>query len=331
MVEWRRGRPEKKEYVHICYTSRLMEGIPFRRLVLNGLKTVVGDRSANWLDHLVIGWRYGDAIGAKLCKSGQVFKKFKFAEWEANYLPECCLCGAGRHAEFLNPAAIRLLPAEGCLHVITADTCITNNGQLQLMLNAGLNHIPMKALDEGVALEEVEQAVDCILASNRCDMELSMEEETEVKKVVMKDAEKRLREYRISHRYITEEPFNSIAVRSEVEWLTKRYLVCLTEKAPHMPTFVCVNFIIKLALARVSGPDFVQLPEQPSAAAARLREAATAIAPIGAMAEKMPLPHLMVVYKAHKEAFRWITNTVGTVLSGVADVCTRVPSKAPVS
>ncbi|GBG73550.1 hypothetical protein CBR_g16893 [Chara braunii] len=219
------------------------------------------------------------------------------------------------------PCRDQVLPTEGCLHVITADTGITINGQLQLMVNAGLNHIPMKALDESVVLEEVELIVDNILATSRCDMELSMEEEREVKKVVMRDAEKRMREYRISHRHIVEEPFNSIAVRSEVEWPTKRFLVCPTDKAPHTPTFVCVNFIRKLALARVSGLDFGQLPGQTSVVAARLKEEANAIAPIGAATDKMPLPHLMVVYKAHKETFRWITNTVGNVLSGVADVC----------
>ncbi|GBG67304.1 hypothetical protein CBR_g443 [Chara braunii] len=320
-VAWKRGRPERKEYVHVSYTSRLMEAVPFKRLVINDLKTVIGEKIVDWLDDVVIGWRYCDPIGAKLCKSGQVFKKFKFVKWEASYLPECCQCGVGRHAEFLNPAAIRLLPADGCLHVITSDMGITNNGQLQLMLNAGLNHIPMKALNGSFALEEVEQVVDCILATNRCDMELSMEEERKVKKVVMKSAEKGLKEYRTSHRHITEEPFNNIAVRSEVEWLTKRFLVCPTDKAPHTPTFVRVNFIRRLALARVSRPDFVQLLEQPSTVAAQLKEVATAIAPIGVTIEKMPLPHLMVVYKGHKESFKWITNTAGTMLSEVANVC----------
>ncbi|GBG65855.1 hypothetical protein CBR_g53827 [Chara braunii] len=143
------------------------------------------------------------------------------------------------------------------------DTGITNNGRLQLMLNAGLNHIPMRALDEDYAVGELDEALDILLTTRRCHAELSMEEERQVKNVAMEEIRRRIKNYHLRHMHIAEEPINNVAVRKEIEWLTGRYLVCPTDKAPPTPTFVCINFIRRLALERLSGPDFVPLQRPP--------------------------------------------------------------------
>ncbi|GBG67020.1 hypothetical protein CBR_g78799 [Chara braunii] len=298
---WRRKEREQDQFVHVRYTSRLMEAIPLRSMVLEALRQVMGERSADWLEDVIIGWRYDEALGTKICKPAAVFRKFKTGEWEAGYIPEFCQCGARRHAEFLNAATIKMLPEEGTSHVVTNDTGITNNGQLQLMLNAGLNHIPLRALDEEFALDEVEVALDKILTTRRCDEELSLGEERWVKTLVRENAKKRVKSFRTKHMHITSEPINSTAVRSEIDWLTSRYLGCPTDKAPHTPTFVCINFIRKLALQRLSGPDFIPLPDSPEQVVARLVQEAAAFTHEGH--EALPLPHLMTVYKAHKQAF----------------------------
>ncbi|GBG61735.1 hypothetical protein CBR_g23250 [Chara braunii] len=314
---WRRREREQDQFVHIRYTSRLMEAVPLRSMVLQALRQVMGERSANWLEDVVIGWRYDEALGAKVCKPARVFRKFRMNEWEAGYVPEFCQCGTGRHAESLNTATIKMLPEEGTLHVITNDTGVTNNGQLQLMLNAGLNHIPLRALDEEFTLDEVEVALDKILTTQRCDEELSLK-----KTIVRENAKKCIRSFQTKHMHITGEPINSVAVRSKIEWLTSRYLVCPTDKAPHTPTFVCINFIRRLALQRLLGPDFTPLPDLSEQEAARLVREASAFTHIGH--EALPLLHLMTVYKAHKQSFRWITNSAGSVLSPVADICERL-------
>ncbi|GBG83558.1 hypothetical protein CBR_g37275 [Chara braunii] len=283
------------------------------------IAAVKGDRSADWQEDVIIGWRYDEPLGAKICKSAKVFRKFKLNEWEAEYISEYCQCGAGRHAEFLSAASIRLLPEERTMHVITNDTGVTNNGQLQLMLNAGLNHIPLRALDEEFTIDEVELTLEKILTTRRCDEELSMEEGRRVKGIVLKNARRCIKNYRTKNMHITGEPINSMAVRSELRWLTSRYLICPTDKAAHTPTFVCINFIRKLALHRLSEPDFTLLPEEPTQVATRLLQEAAAITHVGH--ELLPLPHLMTVYKAHKQTFRWITNTAGLVLPPVAGVC----------
>ncbi|GBG69099.1 hypothetical protein CBR_g3797 [Chara braunii] len=192
-LAWRKAKKEKREFVHIRYSSRLMEGVLLRRFVIEGLGQVMGEKSKNWLDEVVIGWKYDEPIAAKICKPGRVFRKFKLAEWEVSYNPNSCTCGAGRHAVFLNPAAIRLLPTERVMHIITTDTGVMNNGQLQLMMNAGLNNIPMRALDEEFALCEIEEALSHILTTRVCDEELSMKEEKIVKNYVMEKARTAIR------------------------------------------------------------------------------------------------------------------------------------------
>ncbi|GBG89745.1 hypothetical protein CBR_g49597 [Chara braunii] len=316
---WSREGKEQDQFVHIRYTSRLMEAVPLRRMVLEALRQVKGDRSADWLEDVIIGWRYDEPLGAKICKPAKVFRKFRLNEWEAEYISDYCQCGAGRHAEFLSAASIRLLPEERTMHVITNDTEVTNNGQLQLMLNAGLNHIPLRALDEEFTIDEVELALEKILTTRRCDEELSMKEERCVKGIVLKNARRCIRNYRTKNMHITGEPINNVAVRSELEWLTSRYLICPTDKAPHTPTFVCINFIRRLALHRLSEPDLTLLLEEPAQVVARLLQEAATTIHVGH--ELLPLPHLMTVYQAHKQTFRWITNTAGMVLSPVAGVC----------
>ncbi|GBG86815.1 hypothetical protein CBR_g42098 [Chara braunii] len=140
--------------------------------------------------------------------------------------------------------------------------------------------------------------------------------------IARENTKKSIRSFRAKHMHITGEPINSVAIRSEIEWLTSRYLVCPTDKAPHTPTFICINFIRRLALQRLSGPDFTPLPDPPEQEAARLMREAAAFTHIGH--EALPLPHLMAVYKAHKQSFRRITNSAGSVLSPVADMCDRL-------
>ncbi|GBG83327.1 hypothetical protein CBR_g37040 [Chara braunii] len=185
--------------------------------------SVMGERSATWLEDVVIGWRYGEALGAEVCKPVRVFRKFRMNGWEARYVPEFCQYGTGRHAEFPNTVTIKMLPEEGTLHVFTNDTGIMNNGQLQLMLNAGLNHIPLRSLDEEFTMDEVEVALDKILTTQRCDEELSLGEDRQVKVIVRENAMKFIRNFRTKRMHILGEPINSMAVRGEIEWLTSRY------------------------------------------------------------------------------------------------------------
>ncbi|GBG61246.1 hypothetical protein CBR_g19778 [Chara braunii] len=180
----------------------------------------------------------------------------------------------------------------------------------------------MRTLDEDSALEEIEEALGCILTTKVCDEQLSMEEEKLVSNFVISKAKSCIKQYHAQHRHIAKEPINSVPVRKEINWMTERFLACPTYKVPHTPTSVCVNFIRRLAMERLSGLDFIPLQQQPATIGSKLAKEVSAFVLIKHAEENLPLPHLMVVYKAHKESFRWITNTTGTILSPAADVYT---------
>ncbi|GBG63676.1 hypothetical protein CBR_g38988 [Chara braunii] len=115
------------------------------------------------------------------------------------------------------------------------------------------------------------------------------------------------------------EPFKHPTVKRELAFLTVRFLICPTDKAPNTPAFVCKNFIRKLALQRPSGPEFDCIPMPHEAIVSRIRGELAAFPALPAAATT--LPYLMAVLKAHKGSFRWITNTTNFVISPAADLC----------
>ncbi|GBG64134.1 hypothetical protein CBR_g40581 [Chara braunii] len=148
-----------RQFVHVLYANRHMEVVPKRKLVIKELKAFAGEEADDWLEDVTIGWRYHEPLGSMVCKSGKVFRKFRIDEWQMKYSASECCCGEGRHAMFLNPTSVKLLPERERQHVITTDTNITDNLRFMKMLSNGLNHIHLKALDLEDAMEELEKAL----------------------------------------------------------------------------------------------------------------------------------------------------------------------------
>ncbi|GBG77882.1 hypothetical protein CBR_g25814 [Chara braunii] len=80
------------------------------------------------------------------------------------YDPEQFPCRARRYADMRSNWSIELLHNEGCTHVITLDSSITDNPLLQGFINTGLNHIPFMALDVEEAMGELERFQDNLFA-----------------------------------------------------------------------------------------------------------------------------------------------------------------------
>ncbi|GBG80796.1 hypothetical protein CBR_g31352 [Chara braunii] len=262
---WEKQKSECDEFLHLRYTSRVMEPLSIRRL-LNEI-----------------------------------------------------LARSRRYADMRSDSSIRLLQNEGCTHVITLDTSITGNPLLQGIINSGLNHIPCMALDVDEAESEVDDFLDRLFTTVMELRDLTTSTRSFLRRIVLKKAKGRITKYREEHRHVTAEPFEHSAVKRELEFLTGRFLICLTDKAPNTPAFVCKNFIRKMAFQRLSGPEFVSIAPPPAAVIARIQGELSAIPalPIASAA----LPYLMTVFKAHKGTFRWITNTTNTVVSPAADLC----------
>ncbi|GBG72900.1 hypothetical protein CBR_g12620 [Chara braunii] len=282
-----------------------------------------GEDSGRWdgdmAEHTMIGWTYNTSIASRLCRPAEVFRDFDVAQWMEAYDPEHCPCRSRRYVDMRNRASIDLLQCEGHTHVITPDSSITDNPLLQGIINSGLNHIPCMALDVNEAENEMGGFLDRLMAEVMELRELTTSTQSFLRRVILRKAKARMTKYKEQHRHVTAEPFEHPALKRELEFLTGRFLICPTDKAPNTPAFVCKNFIRKLAFQRLSEPEFASIAAPPASVIARIQGELSAM-PALPMAPPT-LPYLMTVFKAHKDAFRWITNTAGTVVSPAADLC----------
>ncbi|GBG67480.1 hypothetical protein CBR_g615 [Chara braunii] len=208
---------------------------------------------------------------------------------------------------------------KGCTHVITLDSSITDSPLLHNIINEGLNHIPCMALDVEEAIAELGKFLDKLFVRIMKLRDLTDSTRSFLRRIILKGAKGKMERYRETHRHITAEPFEHPVVKRELAFLTSKFLICPTDKAPNTPAFVCKSFIGKLAFQRLSGPEFASIPMPPAAVVSLIRGELSAFRALPATATS--LPYLMAVLKAHKGTFRWITNTANTVISLAADVC----------
>ncbi|GBG62116.1 hypothetical protein CBR_g29316 [Chara braunii] len=316
---WKRQKSDCDVFLHLKYTSRVMEPFSIRKMVNEILARIIGDDTATWLECTMIGWTYNASIASRLCRPVEVFCDFDVAQWMEVYDPELCPCRSRRYADMRNPASLNLLQSERHTHVIMLDSSITDNPLLQGIINSGLNHIPCMALDVDVAENEVGDFLDRLMTRVLELRELTASSQSFLRRVILRRARAKMSKYKEQHRHVSVEPFEHSAVKRELEFLVGRFLICPTHKAPNTPVFVCKNFIRKLAFHRLSGPEFASIAAPPAAVVTRIQGGLSAF-PALPMAP-LALPYLMAVFKAHKGAFRWITNTVGIVISPAADLC----------
>ncbi|GBG70566.1 hypothetical protein CBR_g6692 [Chara braunii] len=283
---WKRQKLDCDTFLHLKYTSRVMEPLSVRRLVNEVLSKVIGDGTATWLERVRIGWTYNPKIASRLCRPAETYCEFDVAQWMESYHPDQCPCRTQRYMDMRSNWSIELLESEGCTHVITMDTSITNNLLLQGIIGAGLNHIPCMALDVEEASVELGNCVDELFARVMELNDLNVSTRSFLRRVIMKKARTKMEKYRAAHWHAVAEPFEH-------------------------PT--------KLAFQRLSGPEFASINAPPAAVIARIRDELFALPalPIASAA----LPYLITVLKAHKGTFRWITNTANTIISPVTEVC----------
>ncbi|GBG64106.1 hypothetical protein CBR_g40554 [Chara braunii] len=262
---WRREKFECDDFLHLKYTSRVMEPLSVRRLVNEVLSRVIGDDTASWLQRTRIGWTYNANISSKLCRPAEVFCEFDLSQWMDSDDPEQCPCRTRTYSDMRSNWSIELLRYEGCTHVITLDSSITDKPLLQGIINAGLNHIPLMALDVEEAIVELDRFLDNLFASVMELRELTESSKSFLRRIIVKKGRARMGKFKAAHKHAVAEPFEHPTFKRELDFITGRFLICLTDKAPNTPTFVCKNFIRKLAFQRLSGPEFACIGMPPSA------------------------------------------------------------------
>ncbi|GBG89799.1 hypothetical protein CBR_g49650 [Chara braunii] len=301
---WKRQKLDCDTFLHLKYTSRVMEPLSVRRLVNEVLSRVIGDDTTTWLKRTKIGWTYNPKIASRLCRPAETFCEFDVAQWIESYHPDQCPYRMRRYMDMRSNWSIELLESEGCTHIITMDSSITDSPLLHGIIRADLNHISCMALDVEEASIELENCLDELFVRVMELNDLSASTKSFLWRVIMKKARAKMEKYRAVHKHAVAEPFEHPAVKRELEFITGRFLICPTDKAPNTPAF---------------GPEFASINVPLAAVIARIRGELSALPalPIAPAA----LPYLMTVLKAHKGTFWWITNTANTIVSPVAKVC----------
>ncbi|GBG85880.1 hypothetical protein CBR_g40692 [Chara braunii] len=190
---------------------------------------------------------------------------------------------------------------------------------LRAMIKAGLNHIPLRAFDIDEALFELNGLLDRLIMVSNDIASMGEHQRWRFKKLVLDKARSKMNGYINKHMFISAEPISQTSTRREIDFLTERFLVVPTDKSANTPSFVCANFIRVLALHRLQGEDFVLQQEDPEHIIPAIKEELTHLPALPVPRDA--LPYLMAVYKAHKQSFRWITNTANTVVSPMTDLC----------
>ncbi|GBG92412.1 hypothetical protein CBR_g55347 [Chara braunii] len=296
-----------------------MEAFSIRRLIKDAFRRFAGEEAAQWLDGIVFGWTYDKSVAAHVCRPKQLFKDFDIEQWTKQYDPTQCRCRTNRYLSLHSQHTLELFPGSEQTHVLTMDTSIINNGWLQAMLKAGLNHVPLRAYDIGEALYEVDLLLDKLVIVSYDIASKSESRRRKLKQLVLQKAEAKMVGHCSKNRHISAEPIDRTSTRREIDFLTDHFLICPTDKSASTPPFVCVEFIRVLALRKLQGSDFVPLNEDPDPLIDSIRGELTHLPALHV--GNGALPHLMTVYKAHKRTFRWITNTANTVVSPMASLC----------
>ncbi|GBG75418.1 hypothetical protein CBR_g20048 [Chara braunii] len=269
---WRRQELDCDGFLHLRYTSRVMEPLSITRLINEVLARIIGDERATWLERTIIVYTNNDSIASRLCRPAEVFCDCNVAQWMEAYDLEQSPCRSRKYSDMRSNASIELLQSKGYTHVITLDSSITDNPLLQGIINSGLNHIPCMTLEVNEAENEVDivRFLDRLMAMVMELRELTASTQSFLWRIILKKARAKMTKYREQHGHVAAEPFEHPAIKLTLKFLTDRFLICPTDKAPSTPAFVCKNFIQKLAFQRLSRPELTIITAPPASVISRM-------------------------------------------------------------
>ncbi|GBG66519.1 hypothetical protein CBR_g63101 [Chara braunii] len=122
---FRRERDSTKlTYVHLTFTSRVMEAFSLRQIIKERVMAHLGDGTKDWLDDVVFGWRYRHSLANLILNPAKVFDEFRLEEWMRQYKPEDCTCADHRYRQFHHEKTADLLTDNTQTHVLTLDKAL---------------------------------------------------------------------------------------------------------------------------------------------------------------------------------------------------------------
>ncbi|GBG76442.1 hypothetical protein CBR_g22190 [Chara braunii] len=325
--KWQKTPVEGKEFfVHVLYTSRIMESVCFRSILEMAIDQFFSPDARALLSRIVIGWTYLSSLEAVLYKPASVFRDFTLDDWRRSCESlSSCPCFTKRFLPFHHPCTINMtqpFPSPST-HILSLDPDIFALPKLAELMSHGLNHIPPRPANPHAAFHEFFKAWRAVVSFLANRMLITSAMQSRASMFVSEELRAQLGFSHLRKHQDSSCIIETHAVKHEIDFLSKRLFIAGTDKAANTLSFVCIHLVRKLALERLNSVDFVPVS---LTAGEILDDAASSLSRIIPNVPMGPrkLPYLMALYKHHKLAFRWLTNASFSFLTPVACLCDAV-------
>lgn len=320
--------PQKLRYVHVFYSSRALEWLNIRQVLLAmlvhfGLSELVS------LELIAFSWSYDKNLATRFYKPSVVFKQFSFVNLFDN--TNTCIChSAKRVSRFLDQNTVNECAGydKPSAHVRSTDLTLIQHPQLRAALKLGLNHIPLQPTLFHIAINVVINAFKqvyeiCQLQDFNLDFDNAC---LFIRQTCLAKLQHAARANKFGFRQSSPALFDIPAVQNELQWLTSNFYISGVDKACNNACFLCIKHIRVQAYLRLMGEDFLPCKDGqswmlPTTVFDKVKSEILTLLP-----EVPPpfnsLPFLMATFKVHKQSYRWLTNAFRTIYSNIAVLLT---------
>ncbi|EFJ12422.1 hypothetical protein SELMODRAFT_425444 [Selaginella moellendorffii] len=302
---------ETKVYVHLNYISRGFELIKPKTLYKDIL-IQMNLPMVSFDDNMVFGWTYQNEIRSLLYKPVEVF-----CEFDTDNIPDCGCEAITAFTPYLSP-----LGEQTEKHVKTLDRLIVQWRDLKCELDKGLNHISLCPVHKERILTELNHGwLDLIQKSPDLTCIWDQDKFPLVKRLIKNAVSSALS----GDINAPADTWDHEATTARIQWLQKHLYIAGTDKAANTPSFLCIRLVRLEAMNRVRSSNFEPL----------LHNSAQATTPVECInsllqeevlltfnPERIKLPYLMCIYKAHKDKLRWLTNAADCIFSEITKAIT---------
>jgi hypothetical protein len=321
------------------YCSRVLEQAHPQRMLQEVIVAQLHPELRSALPEYQIAWSYDPQLKPTAMNARRVMTQQQtVAELQQQLATGGCSCAIfeDRYKAPVAEIVEQHCPAaSGTRHVLTTDLSIVANTQLRELLAQGLNHIPLRTADVHGIIEMqqhvADQFYDMILAPTAAALGVRLQPNG--REIIGRGVAAWTAEQlgRTGDRGMTSagaaavtfwqhggsaEPDSTSAALANLQ---RSLHICEVDKAASTPCLICPQYAQLLVMLRLSSSEDFELTDRDiTAVQAVLKADLASIHPLLPQAvEGDRLPIMRVAFKAHKNSFRFLTNTAGSLLSNL--------------
>lgn len=326
------------------YCSRVLEDAHPQRMLQEVIVDQLHPALRSELPEYQIAWSYDQQLKPTAMNARKVMtQQHTVADLEQLLATASCSCAPFRDS-YKACIADELIEqhcptALGTKHVLTTDLSVVADPQLRALLAQGLNHIPARTADVQEIIEMQQrvaaQFYDNVLAPTAAALGITLQ--TDGREIIGRGVAAWTVQQlgRAGDRW-TADTAAAMAEQQQTHWdaavsagldgtsaalaqLQRLLHICEVDKAASTPCFICPQYAQLLVMLRLSSSSDFDLTNMDAAGVQAALQADLAsihpLLPQVVVGDRLPI--MRVAYKAHKNSFRFLTNTSGSLLSGL--------------